>query len=105
MCPCCNALQPSRFHREEAIQIIAEYKQSDIKDVVGGWTTSQKRFQFTAEKVRTIFQRITDNDVEALVYLKMVKTRMDDMFNISGTTTYNVRPSVRLIPINVRKMI
>ena len=66
MCPCCNALQPSRFHREEAIQIIAEYKQSDIKDVVGGWTTSQKRFQFTAEKVRTIFQRITDNDVEIL---------------------------------------
>ena len=66
MCPCCNALQPSRFHREEAIQIIAEYKQSDIKDVIGGWTSGQKRFQFTAEKVRTIFQRITDVDVEIL---------------------------------------
>jgi len=95
ICPCCNALQPSRFHREEAIQIIAEYKQSDIKDIIGGWSSGQKRYQFTAEKVRTIFQRITDNDVE-IIGLSPKWSRPEWMVcSVFPVPPPCVRPSVR----------
>ena len=89
----CNHLG---FHREEAIQIIAEYKQSDIKDVIGGWTSGQKRFQFTAEKVRTIFQRITDTRCRNSWDLSPKWSRPEWMVcSIFPVPPPCVRPSVR----------
>ena len=57
-CLSCNAVQP-KYVKEphNCCKIIAEFKTDAV---------TTRRIQFTAEKVRQILQRITDDDVEAL---------------------------------------
>lgn len=58
-CLSCNAVQP-KYVKEphNCCKIIGEFKSVD--------SMNTKRVQFSAERVRTIMQRITDHDVEAL---------------------------------------
>lgn len=56
-CPHCQAPQP-KYSKEQNTKIIAEFKTGD-----GGVS---RRIQFSAERIRTIFSRMTNEDIEAL---------------------------------------
>jgi DNA-directed RNA polymerase II subunit RPB1 len=55
--PGCGAKQPSRYTKEGTLRIFAEWREPNVETV--------KR-EFTAEEVLTIFQRISEADMEVL---------------------------------------
>ena len=59
VCPHCQAPQP-KYTREQNTKIIAEFKSSD--------SATSRRIQFSAERVKVIFSRMTNEDIEALGY-------------------------------------
>ena len=56
----CNALQPSRYNKEGAMKIIAEWKDKIKKD------EASETLEFSAEDVLRIFKRITEEDMEVM---------------------------------------
>lgn len=57
ICPNCQAPQP-KYSREHNMIVIAEFKTGD--------GASTRRIQFNAERVKTIFSRMSSDDIEAL---------------------------------------
>lgn len=57
-CVHCSAVQPTKISQEPAISLIAEFK-----NLEGG---AARRVHFSAERVRLILQRITDEEIELL---------------------------------------
>jgi len=58
-CIGCNAIQPSRYNKEGAMKIIAEWKDKNKKD-------ESETLEFTPEDVLRIFKRITEEDMEVM---------------------------------------
>ena len=59
VCVHCNAPQPTKWRTEHVTKMIAEFKAPDASNGL-------RSVLFSAERVRGIFARITDDDVEAL---------------------------------------
>lgn len=57
----CGAKQPSRYNKDGAMKIIAEWKDKSAEE--GNKTT---QLEFTAEDVHNIFKRISDKDMEIM---------------------------------------
>ena len=61
-CIGCNAFQPSKYNKEGAMKIIAEWKDKVQK----GEDAKNTQMEFTPEDVLRIFKRITDEDMEVM---------------------------------------
>jgi len=61
-CIGCNAVQPSRYNKDGAMKIIAEWKDKVQK----GEETKVTQLEFPAEEVLRIFKRITEEDMEVM---------------------------------------
>lgn len=57
----CGAKQPSRYNKEGAMKIIAEWKDKSVED--GNKIT---QLEFTAEDIHRIFKRISDEEMEVM---------------------------------------
>lgn len=57
----CGAKQPSRYNKEGAMKIIAEWK-----DKTTGEDNKSTQIEFTAEDVYRIFKRISDEEIEVM---------------------------------------
>ena len=98
ICPNCSAMQPSRYWKEQSIQIVgsfpvlvSEYKQPELKEM-GGTT---KKIVFTAEKVKEIFSRITDEDIGLLGYDEQFSRPEWMICSVFPVPPPCIRPSVR----------
>jgi DNA-directed RNA polymerase II subunit RPB1 len=61
----CNAKQPSKYNKDGAMKIVAEWK--DKQEKVNGTDEATKTIlEFTAEDVLRIFKRITEEDMEIM---------------------------------------
>jgi DNA-directed RNA polymerase II subunit RPB1 len=61
----CNAKQPSKYNKEGAMKIVAEWKDKQEK-VNGADEATKTTLEFTAEDVLRIFKRITEEDMEIM---------------------------------------
>ena len=61
----CNAKQPTKYYKEGAMKIMAEWKDK-VEKIQGGEETTKTVIEFTAEDVLRIFKRISEQDMELM---------------------------------------
>jgi len=84
--PGCGALQPARYHKENILRIVAEWKDKDIE-------LNNKR-EMSPEEILRIFQRITVQDMEAMGFSAQWNKPEWMITTIMSVPPPAVRPSV-----------
>lgn len=92
----CNARQPSKYNKEGAMKIVAEWKDKSEKNIFIGANEDAVKtvIEFSAEDVLRIFKRITEDDMQIMGFNPLWNKPEYMICSILPVPPPSVRPSI-----------